>query len=305
PEAVLAALAIRQDDAAPPAERLADALRERQMLLVLDNCEHVVEQAAELAARLLRAAPGLRILATSREPLAVDGEVLWAVPPLDLRASTDLAVMASSDAVRLFVARAAASARGFALNAGNAQAVAQLCRRLDGIPLALELAATRVRALGVQGVVDRLDDRFRLLASGPRGAPARRRTLTAVIDWSWDLLTEPERVVLRRLAVHADGCTLEAAEAVSPGEDVLDLLPRLVDRSLVVVVEGGTEVRYRLLESVSEYCLERLAEAGETERVRAAHARYYLSVAEEAEPRLYGGEQQIWLRRLDQESANL
>lgn len=305
PEAVMAALDIRQDDAAPPADRLTDALRTRRMLLVLDNCEHVVEQAAELTARLLRAAPGLRVLATSREPLAVDGEVLWAVPPLDLPASADLAVMARSDAVRLFVARAAASARGFALNAGNAQAVAQLCRRLDGIPLALELAATRVRALGVQGVVDRLDDRFRLLASGQRGAPARQQTLMAVIGWSWDLLSEPERAVLRRLAVHADGCTLAAAEAVSPGEDVLDLLARLVDRSLVVVMDGGADVRYRLLESVSEYCLDRLAEAGETERTRAAHARHYLALAERAEPCLYGHEQRAWLQRLDQESANL
>ncbi|MGI5269479.1 BTAD domain-containing putative transcriptional regulator [Nonomuraea sp. CA-218870] len=305
PEAVMAVLDIRQDDAAAPADRLADALRSRRTLLVLDNCEHVVEQVAELVARLLRAAPGLRVLATGREPLAVDGEVLWAVPPLDLPGGTDLAVMARSDAVRLFVARAAASARGFALNAGNAQAVAQLCRRLDGIPLALELAATRVRALGVQGVVDRLDDRFRLLASGRRGAPARQRTLMAVIDWSWELLTEPERAVLRRLAVHADGCTLRAAEAISPEHDVLAVLARLVDRSLVVVVDGAGGVRYRLLESVAEYCLDRLADAGESDTVRAAHARCYLALAEQAEPHLYGHEQRAWLRRLDAEGANL
>ncbi|MFG1942251.1 BTAD domain-containing putative transcriptional regulator [Nonomuraea sp. NPDC048826] len=305
PEAVMAALGIRQDDAASPADRLADALRGRRMLLVLDNCEHVVEQVAELTARLLRAAPGLRVLATSREPLAVDGETLWAVPPLGLPDSTDLEVMAESDAVRLFVARAAASARGFVLDAGNAQAVAQLCRRLDGIPLALELAATRVRALGVQGVVERLDDRFRLLASGQRGAPARQQTLMAVIDWSWALLSEQERTVLRRLAVHVDGCTLEAAEAVSPDEDVLDMLARLVDRSLVVVVEGAAGVRYRLLESVAEYSLARLADAGETEWVRAAHARCYLALAEQAEPHLYGHGQRAWLQRLDQESANL
>ncbi|MDA0637093.1 BTAD domain-containing putative transcriptional regulator [Nonomuraea sp. MCN248] len=305
PEAVMAVLDLRQDDAAAPADRLADALRSRRTLLVLDNCEHVVEQVAELAARLLRAAPGLRVLATGREPLAVDGEVLWAVPPLDLPGSTDLAVMARSDAVRLFVARAAASERGFALNAGNAQAVAQLCRRLDGIPLALELAATRVRALGVQGVVDRLDDRFRLLATGRRGAPARQRTLMAVIDWSWELLTEPERAVLRRLAVHADGCTLEAAETMTPEHDVLAVLARLVDRSLVVVVDGAAGVRYRLLESVAEYCLDRLADVGESDAVRAAHARCYLALAEQAEPHLYGHEQRVWLQRLDAESANL
>ncbi|MCF6473270.1 AfsR/SARP family transcriptional regulator [Nonomuraea sp. MG754425] len=312
-EAVLASLDIREEAGgadATPAARLAAGLRSRRALLVLDNCEHVVEQVAELAEVLLRSCPGLRILATSREPLAVAGEVLWSVPPLDLPASADLAAMAGSDAVRLFVTRAAASARGFRLEAGNAQAVAQLCRRLDGIPLALELAATRVRALGVQGVVARLDDRFRLLATGQRGAPARQQTLTAVIDWSWDLLPEDERIMLRRLAVHADGCTLEAAESVCAdgdpgGPDVLDLLARLVDRSLVVVVHAPTGVRYRLLESVSEYCVARMADAGELDRVRDAHLRHYLELAVRAEPGLYGPEQREWLLRLDAEAANL
>nr|BFE82116.1 hypothetical protein GCM10020093_047170 [Planobispora longispora] len=307
-EAVMAALDIKEDAGpATPADRLADALRSRRLLLVLDNCEHLVEQVAELAELLLRAVPGLRVLATSREPLAVDGEVLWGVPPLDLPTSVDLTAMARSDAVRLFVARAAASARGFALEAGNAQAVAQICRRLDGIPLALELAATRVRALGVQGVAARLDDRFRLLASGQRGAPPRQQTLTAVIDWSWELLTDEERRVLRRLAVHRDGCTLEAAESVcgEDGLDVLDLLARLVDRSLVVMVEGAAGVRYRLLESVAEYCLRRLSEAGELASARDAHLRHYLELAVTAEPRLYGHEQREWLLRLDAEAANL
>ncbi|WP_344471725.1 AfsR/SARP family transcriptional regulator [Nonomuraea monospora] len=290
------------------AARLAAVLRARRMLLVLDNCEHVVEQVAELAEVLLRACPGLRILATSREPLAVAGEVLWSVPPLDVPTGADLAVMARSDAVRLFVTRAAASARGFRLEAGNAQAVAQLCRRLDGIPLALELAATRVRALGVQGVVARLDDRFRLLASGQRGAPARQQTLTAVIDWSWDLLSDEERVVLRRLAVHVDGCTLEAAESVCGNAetlDVLDLLARLVDRSLVVVVDAPAGVRYRLLESVSEYCRARVSDAGELDAVRHAHLNHYLDLALRAEPGLYGPEQRDWLLRLDAEAANM
>ncbi|NUP01350.1 MAG: AfsR/SARP family transcriptional regulator, partial [Nonomuraea sp.] len=307
-EAIMAALDIREDPAGGDVhERLAAALRPRRTLLVLDNCEHVVEQVAEVVEPLLRAAPHLTVLATSREPLGVYGEVLWSVPPLDLPAGTELTEMARSDAVRLFVARAAASARGFALEAGNAQAVAQLCRRLDGIPLALELAATRVRALGVQGVVSRLDDRFKLLASGQRGAPARQQTLMAVIDWSWDLLSEEERVVLRRLAVHADGCALESAEAVcgEPGLDVLDLLARLVDRSLVVVVEGAAGVRYRLLESVSEYCVGRLADAGELAAVRRAHLRHYLGLAVRAEPELYGRDQRAWLLRLDAESANL
>ncbi|NUR88439.1 MAG: AfsR/SARP family transcriptional regulator, partial [Nonomuraea sp.] len=307
-EAIMAALDIREDPSGGDVhERLAAALRPRRALLVLDNCEHVVERVAELAELLLRAAPHLSVLATSREPLGVYGEVLWSVPPLDLPTGTELTEMARSDAVRLFVARAAASARGFALEAGNAQAVAQLCRRLDGIPLALELAATRVRALGVQGVVARLDDRFKLLASGRRGAPARQQTLMAVIDWSWDLLSDEERVVLRRLAVHADGCTLESAESVcgDPGLDVLDLLARLVDRSLVVVVEGAGGVRYRLLESVSEYCAGRLADAGELAAVRRAHLSHYLDLAVRAEPELYGRDQREWLLRLDAESANL
>ncbi|MEV0348376.1 BTAD domain-containing putative transcriptional regulator [Nonomuraea sp. NPDC050680] len=306
-ETVAAALDIREEsDGTPLVDRLADALRSRQLLLVLDNCEHVIERVAELTGRLLRAAPGLRVLATSREPLAVAGEVLWSVPPLDVPAGADPGEVARSEAAQLFVARAAASARGFTLDEGNAGAVAQLCRRLDGIPLALELAATRVRALGVHGVVARLDDRFRLLASGQRGAPPRQRTLMAVIDWSWQLLTEPERAVLRRLAVHADGCTLEAAEetCAEDGLDVLDLLARLVDRSLVVVADGTGGMRYRLLESVAEYCLERLSEAGELDRVRQAHSAYYTALAVQAEPFLYGHAQREWLLRLDAESAN-
>jgi predicted ATPase/DNA-binding SARP family transcriptional activator len=294
----------------PVSARLADALRGRQLLLVLDNCEHVVEHVAGLAEHLLRAAPGLRILATSREPLGVAGEVQWDVPPLrvpDRAAGADLAELSQCSAVRLFVARAVAAARGFTLDADTGPAVALLCRRLDGIPLALELAATRVRALGVHGLVARLDDRFRLLATGHRGAPRRQQTLTAMIDWSWELLTEPERAVLRRLAIHADGCTLEAAEAVCtavdvPAVDVLDLLARLVDRSLVVITDGP---RYRLLESVAAYCLDRVHEAGEFERLRQRHADYYTDLAERAERQLYGPAQRQWLRRLDAEAANL
>ncbi|MGV9770942.1 BTAD domain-containing putative transcriptional regulator [Streptosporangium sp. NPDC003464] len=305
-EAVLVALDIREDSAGV-LPRLADALRGRRMLLVLDNCEHVVDQAAELTEALLRSAPGLRILATSREPLNVAGEALWSVPALELPEGSELRTVARADSVRLFVARATASARGFALDARNAEAVAQLCRRLDGIPLALELAATRVRALGVQELVARLDDRFRLLAGFQRGAPARQQTLMAMIDWSWTLLTDPERIVLRRLAVHADGCTLEAAEAVcaEAGVDVLDVLAQLVDRSLVAVVDGPSGVRYRLLESVAAYCLNRLEDAGETGRVRQAHVDYYAALAVRAEPCLRGPEQVRWMRRLDAEAANL
>ncbi|MFI7226927.1 BTAD domain-containing putative transcriptional regulator [Nonomuraea angiospora] len=293
-EAVAAVLGLRDDTAGPGApyegavERIAGALAGREPLLVLDNCEHVVEQVATLAGRLLQAAPGLRILATSQESLRIGGEALWSVPPLTREA-----------AVELFATRAGVEPD---------EDVAEICARLDGLPLALELAASRMRALTPRQLADRLDDRFRLLASGLRGAPARQRTLRAMIDWSWELLTGPERVVLRRLAVHADGGTLEAAEEVSadPGVDVLDVLARLVDRSLVVRVRApGAEPRYRLLESVAAYCLERLAEAGELDEVRLRHAAYYTGLAERAEPYLRGHGQRDALALLDAESANL
>ncbi|MQY04164.1 BTAD domain-containing putative transcriptional regulator [Actinomadura macrotermitis] len=294
--AVMAALDVHESGGGPPLDLLAEALAPRELLLVLDNCEHVVEQAADLTGRLLAAAPGLRVLATGREPLGLPGETVWNVPPLD-----------EDGAVRLFAERATASARGFRLDEATEGDARVLCRRLDGIPLALELAATRVRALGVRGLVARLDDRFRLLATGHRGAPPRQQTLMAMIDWSWELLEGPERAVLRRLAAHADGCTLEAAEAVcagpeAPEEEVVDLLVRLVDRSLVVMADGP---RYRLLESVAAYCADRLAEAGEYAAVRDRHRAYYLDLAERAEPHLFGGDQERWLTVLDAESANL
>ncbi|MEU0399792.1 BTAD domain-containing putative transcriptional regulator [Streptomyces sp. NPDC006197] len=324
-EVVAAALELRDDGAwglrpegeraLTTAERLAEALRGKRTLLVLDNCEHVVDEAASLAELLLRTAPGLVVLTTSQEPLALAGETLWAVEPLD-----------GDGAVELFTARAAASAPGFgsgaALDPATQEAVRAVCRRLDGIPLALELAATRVRALGVHGLLARLDDRFRLLDAGLRGAPARQQTLRAVIDWSWELLGEQERTVLRRLAVHAEGCSMGAAEEVCAdggtsggaesggGEgvsagDVLGLLARLVDRSLVVAVDGPDGPRYRLLESVAAYCLERLGEAGETEAVRERHLTHYLRLAEDAEPALRGPDQRRRLARLDAETPNL
>ncbi|MFG2764657.1 BTAD domain-containing putative transcriptional regulator [Streptomyces rubiginosohelvolus] len=281
--------------------RLAAVLRDRRTLLVLDNCEHVVDAAARLAALLLRTAPGLRILATGQEPLGLAGEAVFLVDPLP-----------PADAARLFVERAGAAAPGFPRDPDGPEheAVAEICRRLDGIPLALELAATRVRALGVRELAERLGDRFRVLTTGQRGAPARQQTLRAMIDWSWELLGEPERVVLRRLAVHRDGCDLAAAEAVCAGdgvarEDVLDLVGRLVDRSLVVVADGADGPRYRLLESVAAYATERLRATEGLTAVRGRHLRHYLALAERAEPRLRGAEQRRWLDRLDAEAGNL
>ncbi len=323
-EAVLAVLGVREGAAsALVGERLAGAVRDKRLLLLLDNCEHVVDAVAEVTANLLAVAPGLRVLATSQELLGLAGERVLPVPPLE-----------QADAVALFVARAAATAPGFALEGADgldglggpdspdspdaldspvessAAAVADICRRLDGIPLALELAATRVRALGVRELSARLDDRFRLLGAGRRGAPPRQQTLRAMIDWSWELLTADEQTVLRRLAVHADGCTLRAAEEVCAGGgvrsgEVAALLARLVDRSLVVVAEGPYGPRYRLLESVAAYCLERLREAGEWETVRRRHSVHHTSLAERAEPFLYGERQREWLARLDAETANL
>ncbi len=289
----------RYGDAARAGERLvewlAGAVRDRRALLVLDNCEHVIAPVTRLTELLLRAAPGLRLLATSREPLGIPGEVVWEVPPLTLPAAAvaDPADLAGSSAARLFVARAAAAAPGFALTPDNARAVARICRRLDGIPLALELAATRVRGLGILAVADRLDDRFRLLSAGLRGAPERQQTLRAVIDWSWGLLTGPERAVLRRLALFADAWSLAAAEAICAGDgvaagDVPVLVARLVDRSLVGRVEAPAGVRYRLLESVAAYCLERLHVSGEYEPVQRRHRAYYAELSTRTEPSLFG-----------------
>lgn len=300
-EAVAGALGIRDDTAATlprlggpgdGAQRLAAALRDRPGLLVLDNCEHVVDSVATVAGGLLRAVPGLRILATSREPLGIPGEHVYPLEPLP-----------PADAVRLFAARASAASPAFELTGDNRADVTEICARLDGIPLALELAATRVRALGTRELAARLGDRFRILATGRRGVPPRQQTLRAVVDWSWELLSAPERIVLRRLSVHRDGCTLDAAEAVCGGDglDVVDLLGRLVDRSLVV--RDGE--RYRMLESIAAYATERLREMADEATARDRHRTHYLALAERAAPLLRGAGQREWLRRLDAEGANL
>lgn len=289
--------------------QLVDYAAGRRMLLVLDNCEHVLDDVAELVQRLLEQAPGVKVLATSREPLRLPGETVLPLRPLRLPESADPAELEKSSAVHLFVERARSADPSFVLDAEAAPAVAAMCRRLDGIPLALELAATRVRALGVHELLDRLDDRFRVLNSGYRGAPRRQQTLQATIEWSWSLLTPQEQTVLRRLSVHSGGCTLAAAEAVCGGgevatDQVMDILSRLVERSLVTRSDSPAAPRYRMLESVCAYVKSRLQESGEAEEVALRYALHYTELAERAQPQLHGPEQHRWLRRLSAESAN-
>jgi predicted ATPase/class 3 adenylate cyclase len=314
PQAVAAALGVREEPGLPLPATLTAALRPRRLLLVLDNCEHLVEACARLTDAVLRACPHLVVLATSREALGIAGETAWPVPVLPTPAAgapPDPATLARYAAVRLFVERAAAVRPGFALTPDNAGAVATVCARLDGLPLALELAAARVRALSVDQLLARLEDRFRLLTSGSRTALARHQTLQGTVDWSHALLTAPERVLFRRLAGFAGGWTLEAAEAVCghdglAPDDILDLLTRLVDQSLVLAdaaPEGPS--RYRLLETLREYAQHKLVEAEEVAAVRTRHAAHHLALAEETAPTLYGHEQLAGLARLGREHANL
>ncbi|WP_141753886.1 BTAD domain-containing putative transcriptional regulator, partial [Streptomyces luteocolor] len=282
-----------------PLVRLVEHCAARRMLIVLDNCEHVVEAAAELAETLLTRCPDLTVLATSREPLGVPGESLRPVEPLP-----------EPVAVRLFVERAMAVRPGFAPEE-DAEAVAEICRRLDGLPLAIELAAARLRLLTPRQIADRLDDRFRLLTSGSRTVLPRQQTLRAVVDWSWDLLGEAERTVLRRLAVFAGGCDLAAAEEVcatgADTHDVADLLGSLVDKSLVVAAPSAPSggMRYRLLETVAEYAGERLDEAGDRTAAERAHLVHYRELARTTDPELRGRGQLAAVERLETEYENL
>ena len=313
PQVVASTLGVRGQPGLPPAEILSGHLGPRKMLLVLDNCEHVVGACAALAETLLRSCPQLRILTTSREALGIVGEVAWPVPSLslpDLRRLPDIESLRQYESARLFVERTAAVKPTFALTEQNAAAVAQVCYRLDGIPLALELAAARTRVLSVEEISARLDDCFRLLAAGGRTAMPRHKTLRATMDWSHELLSEGERVLFRRLSVFAGGFTLGAAESVCAGEDlerdeVLELLSHLVDKSLVTAREEGGETRYRLLETIRQYGQEKLSGLGEAAEFRERHAGYYLALAEEAGPELKGEWQLAWLGRLDREHGNL
>jgi predicted ATPase/DNA-binding CsgD family transcriptional regulator len=307
---VAQALGVRDGGGRPLQTVLRDALRGRTLLLVLDNCEHVLAGVVPLVVGLLEAAPGLRVLATSRARLQVAGEQEYPVPPLTLPSTGDPLGTAESEAVALFVERAREARPDFVLSAENAGAVAEVCHRLDGLPLALELAAARVRLFSVAQIVARLDDRFRLLTAGPRTALPHQQTLRATVDWSYALLAAPAQTLLRRLSVFAGGWTFEAAEAVAAGDGiqphaVLDLLAQLVDESLVVPEEQRDSVRYRLLETIREYAAERLREAGEAERTRDRHLAYFLSLAEAEGPRLRGPQGRAAISRLEAEHANL
>lgn len=313
PQAVATVLGVQETPGRSLIETLIDSVRARRLLLLLDNCEHLVGACAHVAEKLLQACPNLQILATSREPLGIGGETPYRVPSLSLPEAGPLpsvARLTQSKAVRLFIERAVTALPTFTVILGNAPAVAGVCRRLDGIPLAIELAAARVKALPVEQIEARLDDMFRLLTGGSRTALPRHQTLRALIDWSYDLLSEEERALLRRLSVFAGGWTLEAAERVCSGEgmeawEVLDLLTALVEKSLVQYGEQDGEARYRLPETVRQYARDRLLESGEAEEMRHRHRDRFLEMAERAEPELRGAQQLRWLNRLEVEHDNL
>jgi predicted ATPase/DNA-binding SARP family transcriptional activator/DNA-binding CsgD family transcriptional regulator len=319
PQALATVVGVRESQGRPLLEVLAAALRPKRSLVILDNCEHLLDASAHLAATLLRACLHLRLLATSREPLGVAGEALWPVPPLALPDADRLPPLddlAQFDAVRLFLERARAGRHSFALTPQNAAAVAHICRRLDGLPLALELAAARIQVLAAEQIAVRLDDRFRLLAISDRTGPPRHQRLRALVDWSHDLLSDQQRALFARLSVFAGTFTIEAAEAVAaddgalplgghdgvaatiPAPDVLDVLAHLVDKSLVAVSEVAGEARYRLLETLREYARERLAERQEVEVITRRHAAYFLARAEAAAPELEGPQQVACFGRL-------
>jgi predicted ATPase/DNA-binding CsgD family transcriptional regulator len=311
---VAASIGVKEQSGRPIRETLLDELRSRSLLLVLDNCEHLVEACAALTDELLRNCPGLRILATSREPLRIPGERVWRVPPLpapDARVSFTVDELARNPAAQLFVERAQAVQSTLALTAETGPAIAGICARLDGLPLAIELAAARARVLSPDQILSRLDDVFRLLVGGSRTAPTRQQTLRATLDWSYLLLSNPERRRFERLAVFAGGFDLDGVEAIwsdDEGEaptDALDMLTGLVDRSLVTAQPQAGGMRYRLLEPVRQYAQERLTERGAWEATGRQHADYFLRLVEQSEEGLKGVDAEVWQARLELEHDNV
>ncbi len=311
--AVCRALGIAAQPARPALDILLDALASQAMLIVLDNCEHLVGGCAVAAEAIVRRCPGVHLVATSREPLGIGGEAIYRVPPLSLPGpgESGLPAAESSDAVALFIDRARAQGTGLRVDEQTAPLVISICRRLDGLPLAIELAAARLRSLSLRGLADRLDQRFRLLTGGSRTAAARQQTLEAAVDWSYSLLNPAEQLLLRRLPSFAESFDLDAAEAVcGVGDidalDVTGLLGSLVDKSLVVAEPAGPSLRYRLLETIRQFAADRLAEAGDDQAAVVAelHCAHYLSLAETAAPHLTGPDQGSWLTRLDADEAN-
>jgi len=315
--AALSALGRHEQPGQALLDTLVASLRARHMLLVLDNCEHVVAASAALATRLLEVCPRLQILATSQRALGIADEIVWRVDTLAVPPAVDgpllpemLSRVGQSDAVRLFVERAQAVQPGFELSPATAAGVVALCRQLDGLPLAIELAAARLNVLPVEDLLARLDDRFRLLRRGGRAAADRHQTLQATLDWSYGLLDPAEQALLRRLAVFVGGWEVAAAEAVCAGEDVaieavLEVLDELLERSLVSVSTAGGAPRYGLLETVRQYGAQQLERADETEALRDRHLRWCVTLAEQAAPALLGAEQALWLARLEREHDNL
>ena len=316
PQTILSTIGISEQPNKTPLDILKEYLHEKKMLIVLDNCEHLVSASAKVANTLLNAAPNLKVLASSREALGVKGELSYPVPSLslpDLKHLPALEGLSQYEAVRLFIDRAFLVAPHFLVDKDNAPFIAQICYRLDGIPLAIELAAARVKMMSVEQISMRLDDRFRLLTGGARTALPRQQTLSALIDWSYDHLSENEQLLLRRLSVFAGGWTLEAAEEVCVGQDdilpydILDLLTQLINKSLVVVIEHSQsgETRYRMLETIRQYTREKLLESGRGETVRDKHLIHFVKLVEQAEPELYQGNQVFWFNKLNDELDNL
>jgi len=315
PQTILSTIGTQEQQGKTPLDVLKEYLQEKQTLIVLDNCEHLVSASAQVVNALLRAAPKVKVLASSREALGVRGELSYPVPSLSLPDIKHLPVieqLSQYEAVRLFIDRTLLVAPHFVVDKENAPHIAQICYRLDGIPLAIELAAARVKVLSVDQISKRLDDRFRLLTGGARTALPRQQTLRALIDWSYDLLTENERLLLCRLSVFMGGWTLEAAEEVCAGEGidsyaVLDLLSQLLNKSLVVVIDKSRsdETRYRMLETVRQYAREKLLETGDSEVVRDKHLAYFVKLTEQAKPEIHRSNQVFWLNKLDDELDNL